>query len=164
MPRAGQRGSRDDRDSRSSLERSHGPQRLGLGPARNTEGRRVRTAHLAWSSSNAGREPIQQQGTATRPDSNKHELPPTPALAGIADKRPAAPLVRDEEAVVPAACPIGEVPAGSHGRSRSDHRYPRRLRNRQVAGERRHRVPKLIVQPLCPILRRMGHTWDAAQP
>jgi hypothetical protein len=37
-------------------------------------------------------------------------------LAGTTSKRPAAPLVRDEEAV-PVACPIGRSTPGTHGHS-----------------------------------------------
>jgi hypothetical protein len=44
---------------------------------------------------------------------------PHPALAGTADERPEAPLVRDEEAV-PAACPIGWSIPGTYGHSRID--------------------------------------------
>ena len=62
---------------------------------------------------------------------------------------------------VPAMCPIEGAPAGSHGRSRANRRDPRRLRKQQVAGEQRHRLPKLIVRvrfphPLPHPLHRKG--------
>ena len=40
-------------------------------------------------------------------------------LAGTTAKRPAAPLVRDEEATVPVACPIGRSTPGTRGHSRT---------------------------------------------
>ncbi len=40
-------------------------------------------------------------------------------LAGTTAKRPGAPLVRDEEATVPAACPIGRSTPGNHGHSQT---------------------------------------------
>ena len=54
----------------------------------------------------------QRARTAAIQRSHQHtELP------GMTVKRPAAPLVRDEEAV-PAACPIGRSTPGTHGHSR----------------------------------------------
>jgi len=44
---------------------------------------------------------------------------------------------------VPAACPTGGAPAGSHGHSETDHQDPRRLRSQQVAVLQRRRLPKL---------------------
>src|ERR1039457_272646 len=79
-----------------------------------------------------------------------NQTTPRPApIPGTYDRvaHPVAGADPPSKAAVPAPCPIGGVPAGSNGHSRSDHRYLRRLRNRQVAGGQRHRVLKLIVQP-----------------
>jgi hypothetical protein len=54
--------------------------------------------HLAGLGNETGGEPIQQQITATLLAATSTSYHPHPALAGTADKRPAAPLVRDEEA------------------------------------------------------------------
>ena len=127
-----------DRRQRTTLARFAPPGEMsGL----KSEGRRVGSAHLAAPTNETRGALVQQQSTATSPDSRQPARPPAHRPSWEDNQT----LVRDEEAAVPAACPIGGVPAGSHGRSRSDHRYPRRLRNRQVAGGQRHRVPKLIV-------------------
>jgi hypothetical protein len=49
---------------------------------------------------------------------SKHNQRHTRQLAGTTTKRPALPLVRDQEAV-PAACPIGRSTPGTHGHSRT---------------------------------------------
>jgi hypothetical protein len=56
----------------------------------------------------------QRPRTAASSDDRQHTK-----LAGTTSKRPAAPLVRDEEAAVPAACPIGRSTPGTHGHSRT---------------------------------------------
>ena len=87
-----------------------------------------------------------QQRPLTAASEHWHRHTERPAMT---DRRPAPPLVRDEEAV-PAACPMGGVLTGTHGRSRSDDRNLRRPRNHQVAAGQRHRLPKLIVRVRFP--------------
>jgi hypothetical protein len=99
-----------------SAQRSQDPRQLGICPAPKSgrSAREHRAGRLCrWGGA------VQQQSTATSPDNRQPARPPAHRVGWTTAKRPAAPLVRDEEAAVPAACPNGEATADSHGLSGS---------------------------------------------
>ncbi len=51
-------------------------------------GRSVGTAHLAAPTNETRSAPVQQQNTATSPDSNERELPPTPSMSWDSGQTP----------------------------------------------------------------------------
>jgi integrase len=55
---------------------------------------------------------------------------------------------------VPATCPSGGAAADSHGLSRTTSQQTRRSASAQVAARQRHRLPKLVLQPVTGERRR----------
>ena len=101
-----------------------------------------------------------RQLTCARADQPCHiwDLRSDRPVQGQVKIEPAAPLVRDEEATVPATCPSGGTTADSHGLSRSTCQQACRSADPQVAAMQHHRVPKLTVQAL---VRSGFRSWYA---